>query len=554
MIINSSEHANQQLSRRKGTKMSNASVKTKQQLHEVVSLIEAPLVIVDASGKIEIANQKLCDLLGRVAGSFEGRKFADKFHTGLPEDQLIGKFRKAIEAAEAPWSVNLVARDAEDRDIRLKAKFSVIQPSADYISVLVLLSRIENGDAAKRPPEQSTDAEIRSMVADAAGQFTAGHLEMIGLEEVRMSLGDRWDRLASRVYGIADAILKSRLSNEDVFRRDADGNYIICFAKLCNEQAWFKAKALGQEIRKALLGEDAHDQLADFRLDANTRERISSVRSATYEIRIPSDEIDAIPDVVGLIKDKIASASAQLKKVAASQLRSLAENCAVQFVGVKSIDHKRVPIQRAAFDVISEAQAERLRQIYGNAPKLVEQLDAMLLGGVLERMNQMEPETMPVTVVGVDFQTLASPHSARSYYDIFGSAVGEPAQSLIINVGEIPADLHHGRIAEVLRYLRNYCRYTALRLTKPTLGNINLAESRISLATIDYPDLQLMLRRDTNAVMSLFKKLRQYNVRVAIDNIPGAQCLQALQKVKPDFYTMSPYGDESWRAALPLDS
>ena len=63
-----------------------------------------------------------------------------------------------------------------------------------------------------------------------------------------------------------------------------------------------------------------------------------------------------------------------------------------------------------------------------------------------------------------------------------------------------------------------------------------------------------MLRRDTNAVMSLFKKLRQYNVRVAIDNIPGAQCLQALQKVKPDFYTMSPYGDESWRAALPLDS
>lgn len=544
MIINSSEHAHRQLSRRKGERMSNASVKTKQQLHEVVSLIEAPLVIVDASGTIEIANQKLCDLLGSAAGSFEGRKFADKFHTGLPEDQLVGKFRKAIEAAEAPWSVNIVARDAEGRDICLKAKFSVIQPSADYISVLAVLSRIENGDAAKRPSEQSTEAEVRLMVADAAGQFTAGHLEMIGLEEVRMALGDRWDRLASRVYSIADAILKSRLSNDDVFRRDAEGNYIICFAKLSNERAWFKARALGQEIRKALLGEDANDQLADFKLDANTRERMSGVRSATYEIKIPTDEIDAIPDVIGLIKDKIASASAHLKKVAASQLRSLAETCAVQFIGVKSIDRKCVPIQRATFDAVSEAQAQRLQHVYGNAPKLMEQLDAMLLGGVLERMNQMDPETMPVTVVGVDFQTLASPHSARSYYDIFGSTVGEPAQSLIINVGDIPVDLHHGRIAEVLRYLRNYCRYTALRLTKPTLGNVNLAESRISLATIDFHDLQLMLRRDPNAVPALVKQLRQHNVRIAIDHIPDVQNLQALHEVKPDFYTMRPYGDE----------
>ncbi len=525
--------------------MSTVSVKTRQQLHEVVSAFEAPLVIVDKSGTIEVANQKLCDLLGSAAGSVEGGKFSDIFRASMPEDQLTGKLRKAIETAAKPWRACLHVQDAEGRDIHFNAKFSVMQPSAGYVSVLVLLSQIEKGEAATRTPEQSTMAEIRSMVSSAGGKFTAGQLEMIGLEEVRMSLGDRWERLASRVYSIADSILKSRLSEDDVFRRDAEGNYIICFARLSNEPAWFKAKALGQEIREALLGEDATDQLAEFKLDADTRERMSGVRSATYEIEILAEEVDGIPDVVGLIKGKIETASALLKKKAASLLRSLAENRAVQFIGVKSIDGKNVPIQLATFDANTEAGAQWLRQVHDNAPKLVEQLDTMLLGAVLERMYQVTPVTFPVTFVDVNFKTLHSPHSARSYYDIFGSATGQPAQSLIINVGDIPVNLHHGRISEVFRFLRNYCRYTAIRLTKPILGNINLAESRISLVTIDFPDLQLMLKRDTNAVIVLFKQLRHFNVRVAVNHIPSALCLQALQELRPDFYTMSPYADAS---------
>ena len=533
--------------------MSTASVKTKQQLHAVVSTIEAPLVIVDASGTIEIANQKLCELLGSTAVSIEGGQFTDTFRTGQPEDQLIGKFQHAIEAVAAPWRANLFAKGATGRDIYLDAKFSVIQPSSDNVSILVLLSRIENRERARQPLEQSTMAEVRSMVAGAAGKFTAGHLEMIGLEEVRMLLGDRWKKLASSVYSIADSILKSRLSKEDVFRRDAEGNYIICFAKLSNESAWFKAKALGQEIREALLGEDATDRLAEFKLDADTRERMSSVRSATYEIEIPVDDVDKIPDIVGLIKEKMETASTQHKKMAASLLRSLAENRAVQFIGMRSVDGKCVPIQLATFDASSEADAERLRHIYGNAPKLVEQLDTMLLGAVLERMYQLDPMTIPVTVVGVNFETLANPYSARAYYDILGNAIGKPAQSLIINVQNIPVDLHHGRIAEVLRFLRSYSRYTGLRLTKPTLGNINLAEPRVSLVAFDFPDIQLMLRRDPDAVTALFKQLRQHNVRIAVDRISGPQSLQALQKVRQDFYTISPYVFENRRSESPLD-
>ena len=147
------------------------------------------------------------------------------------------------------------------------------------------------------------------MVSAKAGRFTAGHLEMIGLGQVRSTLGERWEKLAERVYDIADKILKARLSREDVFHRDADGNYVICFASLSGEQAWFKANVIGQEICEALIGKEVDDKFAEFKLDDATRQRMLDVKTGTYEIDIPQEELDEIPDVMSLIPDRVGKAA-----------------------------------------------------------------------------------------------------------------------------------------------------------------------------------------------------------------------------------------------------
>jgi hypothetical protein len=225
---------------------------------------------------------------------------------------------------------------------------------------------------------------------------------MIGLDEVRAVLGDRWEKLASRVYGIADRILNARLSKEDVFRRDAAGNYIICFARLCDEQAWFKAKAIGQEIRETLVGDEADDSFAEFQLDVATRERLSGVKAETYEINVSEDEIDAVPDITALLRGKVREASGRFRKRAAAVLVQLAESVKVEFLSVQSRTTRR--IQSARFDAASRMLVERLCNVYDDSPKLLAQLDALLLGKTLEKIYETEDRENPVSTVASSFR------------------------------------------------------------------------------------------------------------------------------------------------------
>lgn len=508
-------------------------------LLEMVSAIDAAVMIVDASGVIEIANAKAAALLGLHRDAIESRPIG-KLFSGPSVRGLAAKIRDAIRHAGEPWSETFSMPTPDGRDLQIVVRFSVVQPSADHISVLGLLAPGEQAARTAGEPQQSTVDEVRSMISSRSGKFTAGHLEMIGLGNVRDSLGDRWEKLASRVYDKADAILRSRLANEDVFRRDADGNYVICFAHLCGEQAWFKAKALGQEICEALIGTEADDTLAEFKLDAETRQRISDVKTGTYEIEFDDAELAEIPDIMDVVKSKVGNAAAMLRKRAVALINEMTESGGVQLIRAKTLANAQLPLQVASFDPVSLMNSERLRNVYCDSPKLLAQLDALLLGNTLERLYSAAPAKVPATLVEVHFSTLADRGTARAYFGIAGSADGGPAQSLVLKVRDIPVDLHRGRISEVLRMVRSYSRATAIRLRQPTLGNIDLSEARVSVVTFGFDDLKAMFRKDETATLRFVRRLRQYSVRIGVSGVAGAGGMDALTAIKPDFVSVGP--------------
>ena len=517
--------------------MGIAVVSVDRRLHDMVAAIDAAVIIVDASGMIDIANDQTATLLGRRRDAIENVPVTALFSTPA-NGGLVAKIRNAIRGDGKPWTETVMASLPDGGVLHIAAKFSLVQPAADHISVLALLTPVEVVGGNDRDFGQSTAAEVRSMVSAKAGRFSAGHLEMIGLEQVRSTLGERWEKLAERVYDIADNILRARLSREDVFRRDADGNYVICFASLSGEQAWFKASALGQEICEALIGKEADDKLAEFKLDDATRQRMLDVKSGTFEIEIGQEELDEIPDVMGLIRERVGKAADQLRQNAGSLLAELSESSTVRFVGVKTLTGRALPLRIATFDPKSLKSTEQLRGIYCDSPKLLAQLDGLLLGNALERLICSNPATAPVTVVAVHFSTLVDRACARAYFDILGNADSWAAKSLILRVQDIPSEMHRGRITEVLRHLRNYSRVTSIRLSRPTLGNIDLAEARVSVVSFDFRDLTAMYRIDAKNTLRLIGQLRQYKSRIGVGFITTSPVgMAVLMAVKPDFVT-----------------
>ena len=222
-------------------------------------------------------------------------------------------------------------------------------------------------------------------------------------------------------------------------------------------------------------------------------------------------------------------------------LAQLSESSGIKFVGVKTLTGRSLPMRIATFDTGSLRSAEQLRRIYCDSPKLLAQLDGLLLGNVLERVMSVDPATVPVSVVAVHFSTLVDRACARAYFDILGSAEGRTEKSLILRVQDIPSEMHRGRITEVLRSLRNVSRVTSIRLSRPTLGNIDLVEAHVAVVSFDFRDLAAMYQNDETSMLRLIGLLRQYKTRIGVwAVVTNPIGMAVLKAVKPDFVTYAP--------------
>ncbi|MBT6033738.1 MAG: hypothetical protein HOH19_14270 [Kordiimonadaceae bacterium] len=102
----------------------------------------------------------------------------------------------------------------------------------------------------------SFQRELKEIVGDKAKSFEVGHLQTIGLKNIKDILGEKWDKVSERIMEIADKCIRNRLTDKDTFVSGKNSDFIICFAELRGEEALFKAKAIETDLIQAVLGED----------------------------------------------------------------------------------------------------------------------------------------------------------------------------------------------------------------------------------------------------------------------------------------------------------
>jgi hypothetical protein len=78
--------------------------------------------------------------------------------------------------------------------------------------------------------------------------------QMLGLDDVRAELGDRWPALRDKVHLIARNTIAKHLVRGDVFEAHGDDGYVVLFATLGAAEAKFKTNVISREIREHLLG------------------------------------------------------------------------------------------------------------------------------------------------------------------------------------------------------------------------------------------------------------------------------------------------------------
>ena len=84
---------------------------------------------------------------------------------------------------------------------------------------------------------------------------SVGRIKLVGLDEVRSALGDRWPAVAERAMATAEVVIKRHCGPQDSYSRADDTSFLMCFGTLSEEESSFRAAMIGREIRNRLIGQ-----------------------------------------------------------------------------------------------------------------------------------------------------------------------------------------------------------------------------------------------------------------------------------------------------------
>lgn len=120
--------------------------------------------------------------------------------------------------------------------------------------------RAEMHGDVQRPsetPQQDFDGLLDQRLGSprANGTVLAGSVQLIGLDDVRMSLGDLWDKAADRIHTIAQEEISARLSERDIFRNYNSHTFLICFGTDDEREAAQAAVEISTGIRERIAAE-----------------------------------------------------------------------------------------------------------------------------------------------------------------------------------------------------------------------------------------------------------------------------------------------------------
>ncbi|WP_247894493.1 hypothetical protein [Azospirillum sp. B510] len=99
----------------------------------------------------------------------------------------------------------------------------------------------------------STKARLRQIL-NGNSRHSAGAIQLIGLDALRIQLGSRWNSVKARVHDQAERLLNRHLPPSDVWLRADEANYLIVFATLDRQSAELICGRVVSELHRLMLG------------------------------------------------------------------------------------------------------------------------------------------------------------------------------------------------------------------------------------------------------------------------------------------------------------
>jgi PAS domain S-box-containing protein len=400
-------------------------------LAKVFLCVKAPVAIVSDTGIVQMTNPALDELLNHAPGT------------------LVGTL-----------SINFVAPAA--RAAALAARKCQLEDGRDY----TIPTRLLRADGTEIAAEITSTAVQRddlrrvriitvlpasgpaSMAAAAAVPFkvlVAGKIKMIGLEEVKQTLGARWEAVAARAMDSAEHVIRRHCGARDTFSRTTDGGFLICFADASEEEATFRAAALGREIRARLVGEGESEQAAS----------VSTVAASVSVPDVPGQSADALAAIIG---ERLNAQLAQIEVKARQTLDAALHTTACRIEPVRNRRTRQIVAQYAKLPRDLEGRLHAAYSALSMKERQNFDFDRLVLGiAAQQAVAQIATGTPLLTMVNLDFDVFLDRRRADRYLAACEALDTRLRQRLVVVLSGIPKNFPKSRMLECVLRLRPFC-------------------------------------------------------------------------------------------------
>ena len=396
------------------------------------------------------------------------------------------------------------------------------------------------GGAAGRSIEQ----RLRDAVKDGPARLVAGRVQLLGLDDIKAGLGDRWHRHSSIVFDLIEQTIKKRLAPADVYQRDGNDNFTICFAQLSESEAAFKARAIADEVRTKILGKDLGAGAAPLTAEADAfMDEVSGktsgrpsldVRGEAHEVELSSDEVSDSDDLLGLLTSRLSAAAERASMKERATLIEVAQRARVRLQPVEKHDGGATPFQFAEFDQDTQAKIEALRSLRPASEDLVRDLDVLMVSKVAEEIFRRPPGKGVILIANIHFSTLEAKRRLEHLKTICNTLTEPARAALIFNIVGIPSDLLPAKVAEHFFSIRHFSRAMMAQCESLALGSIDPVMLRTPVLTFRAWDFGKLLAHDPGAVAGFLKQIHRQKRKLLVYGISDTRETAQLRSLGVD--------------------
>ena len=417
------------------------------------------------------------------------------------------------------------------------------------------------GDAATGSPPTRTPAEagpavdpetrdkLVALTQANGGEITAGRLQFIGLDVIRTEFGDRWPAFATRIYDIAEKTIAKRIEDVDVFRRDENNNYVICFSQLSESEASFKADRIAEEIREKILGtcgaEAGMDTVgnpkrAEVPGEESYAAKVSrALRTEVHSIPLSLEEVQKTDSVFDVVIARLDQAASVNRLAQETTLKDIFDSCKIRMSPIELRNGSETLFRLSRFDERTQLKIDGLMAGQRNTDDLAAELDMLRIGQVAEQIYARPATSKFIEIIDISISTLENRRHQERLAELLSSLGGPIPNSIAFKLTGIPDSIFPSKLAGLANIVRPHCRTLIIDLDRPALGNIDPLELRTPIVACRFDRLSATLQKAPERIKALVGQIHKGKARFLVHAIPEAEQKMRVAKTGTDLLCMS---------------